>query len=227
MNLSTSTPTVSPVARILLVDDHPLVRRGFGELISARSDMEVCGEAADADAAMEQIEATQPDLVVVDISLADINGIELIKRIRGKDDGIKILVASMHDESIYAERALRAGATGYVNKEVATDKVIEAILQVLSGQVYLSSTMTDDLLHRVVTGATGETSPVDMLSDRELEVFEKIGRGMTTREIAEMLKLSVKTIETHREHIKIKMRLRNAAELTRAAVQWVLENDRT
>jgi len=212
------------VSRILIVDDHPLVRRGLGGLIASEPDLEVVGEAAGATEALELLESLKPDLMVIDISLGDVNGIELIKRIRSKDEETKLLVSSMHDETIYAERALRAGATGYVNKEVATETLVEAIRQVLTGQVYLSSEMTGDLLQRVVTGATGETSAVDGLSDRELEVFEKIGSGMTTREIAELLNLSVKTIETHREHIKIKLRLRNAAELTRGAVQWVLES---
>ncbi len=209
----------------MIVDDHPLVRRGLAQLIDAQDKLSICGEAGDAAEATQKLEELNPDLIIVDISLGGVNGIELIKRIRAKDDDVKILVSSMHDESIYAERALRAGASGYVNKEVATETVIQAIRNVLEGEHYFSADLTGELMKRVVSGTAGEGSPVDSLSDREIEVFEKIGKGMMTREIAELLKLSVKTIETHREHIKIKLRLRNAAELTRAAVQWVLENE--
>jgi len=211
-------------ARVMIVDDHPLVRRGLAQLIESQERLTICGEASDANEATQKLPLLEPDLMIVDISLEGVNGIELIKRIRAKNDKVKILVSSMHDESIYAERALRAGATGYVNKVVATETVIEAIRTVLSGEHYFSADLTGELMKRVVSGNVGEGSPVNTLSDREIEVFEKIGKGMMTREIAELLKLSVKTIETHREHIKIKLRLRNAAELTRAAVQWVLEN---
>jgi len=212
-------------ARVMIVDDHPLVRRGLAQLIDSQEALTICGEAGDAAEATPRLDELKPDLMIVDISLGGVNGIELIKRIRAKSNEVKILVSSMHDESIYAERALRAGASGYVNKEVATETVIEAIRTVLTGEHYFSSDLTGSLMKRVVDGTAGDGSPVDALSDREIEVFEKIGKGMMTREIAELLKLSVKTIETHREHIKIKLRLRNAAELTRSAVQWVIENE--
>ena len=211
-------------ARILIVDDHPLVRRGLTELFNGEDDLEVCGEAAGATDAIEAVKKLKPDLLIIDISLEDTNGIELIKRLRAQNVESKMLVSSMHDESLYAERALRAGAQGFVNKEVATENVLEAVRKVLTGAVYLSNEMTGNLLQRVVDGTDGaDRSSIETLSDRELEVFERIGDGLTTREIAEKLDLSVKTIETHREHIKIKLRLRNSVELTRRAVQWVLE----
>ncbi len=211
--------------RILIVDDHPLVRSGLGELISADPDLEVCGEASDANEAMQQIAATKPDLMVVDISLKTGNGIDLIKRVKAKQLGIKMLVSSMHDESLYAERSLSAGAMGYISKQEATEKVIEAIHQVLNGQVYLSAEMSGRLLHRMVSGSAAlEQSPIETLSDRELQVFEQIGQGFTTRQIAGGLHLSVKTIETYRENIKNKLSLKNTSELSRHAVQWVIEN---
>jgi DNA-binding NarL/FixJ family response regulator len=210
-------------ARILIVDDHPIVRRGLRQLIGSEPDLEVCGEAADAPDAMQKVVETHPDLVIVDISLQSGNGIELIKQIKAYDARIKMLVSSMHEESLYAERSLRAGAMGYVNKEAAPESLIEAIRQVLKGGVYLSGGMTDRLLRRVVTGEDVQRYSVENLSDRELEVFELIGAGLATRQIAEKLHLSIKTIETHRENIKAKLALANSSELARRAVQWVLE----
>lgn len=219
-----TTKNKQETSRILIVDDHPLVRRGLSELFNGEDDLEVCGEAAGATEAIEKIKELKPDLLIIDISLEDTNGIELIKRLRSQNVKAKMLVSSMHDESLYAERALRAGAQGFVNKEVATEHVINAVRKILGGGVYLSSEMTGNLLQRVVDGTDGaDKSSIETLSDRELEVFERIGDGLTTREIAGKLGLSVKTIETHREHIKIKLRLRNSVELTRRAVQWVLE----
>ena len=214
-----------PPARIYLVDDHALVRHGLRELISQESDLEVCGDAADAAVALADIERFAPDLVVIDISLKGGNGIDLIKRIRPHLPNTKMLVASMHDESLYAERALHAGAHGYINKQEATETVIEAIRHVLDGQVYLSPAMTGQVLKRLAGGETVSSSPsVDRLTDRELQVFELVGQGLSTRAIAAQLHLSVKTIETYREHIKVKLGLKNAAELNRYAVQWTLEN---
>lgn len=219
-----ATKKKKKAAQILIVDDHPLVRRGLTELFNGEADLEVCGEASGAIEAIEQVKKLKPDLLIIDISLEDTNGIELIKRLRSQNVESKMLVSSMHDESLYAERALRAGAQGFVNKEVATEHVLEAVRKVLDGNVYLSNEMTGNLLQRVVDGNdVADRSSIETLSDRELEVFERIGDGLTTREIAEKLSLSVKTIETHREHIKIKLRLRNSVELTRRAVQWVLE----
>jgi DNA-binding NarL/FixJ family response regulator len=210
--------------RILIVDDHPIVRQGMRLLIDAQPDLSVCGEAEGLSQAMQLYRETKPDLLVVDISLENGNGIELIKELIAQNDRQKILVCSMHDETLFAERALRAGAKGYVNKEEATDQLIEAIHRVASGRVYLSSRMTDRMLCRQVGGNDEEPkSAIETLSDRELEVFEQIGHGITTRQIAEKLHLSPKTVETYRENIKHKLNLSNAAELTQHAVQWVLE----
>ena len=188
-------------SRILIVDDHPIVRRGLRELIAHTPDLEVCGEAADIAEALQQVKSTRPDLVVVDVSLKSGSGIELIKQIKALDARIKMLVSSVYDESLYAERALRAGAMGYINKEEALDNIIGAIRQVLSGRVYLSGDMTNRMLFRSVNGEKGERSSIDTLSSRELEIFELIGRGCTTSQIASKLHRSVKTIEAHRESI--------------------------
>jgi DNA-binding NarL/FixJ family response regulator len=211
--------------RILIVDDHPIVRQGLALLIANEPDLEVCGEAADAAEAIQLLTTARPDLIVVDISLHSGNGIELIKQIKARDEHARMLVSSMHDEALFAERALRAGAMGYVNKAEATEKVLEAIRQVLRGKIYLSPRMTERMLCRAVGSEENlESSPIDTLSDRELEVFELIGQGLTTRQIANKLHLSPKTVETYRENIKSKLNLTNATELTRHAVQWTLEN---
>ena len=221
-----STTMLKTKAKILIVDDHPLVRVGLGQLISHEADMEVCGDARDADEALEKVKSLQPNLVVVDISLQQGNGIELTKLLKARYPHIKVLVSSMHDESLFAERALHAGALGYISKQEGTDLVLEAIRRVLGGKIYLSAEMTDQLLHRLGNHRTDvlERPSLESLSDREWEVFEMIGRGMSTRQIAEQLHLSIKTIETHREHIKEKLSLANGAELTRRAVQWVLQD---
>jgi DNA-binding NarL/FixJ family response regulator len=211
--------------RVVIVDDHPIVRHGLTQLIQTEADLEVVGEAAEAGEAMQLVEATNPDLVVLDISLRGTNGIELIKQIRARNSTIKLLVSSMHDESLYAERALRAGAMGYIKKEVVTDQIIAAIRTLLGGKIYLSDHITDRILHRVVAGQEElGGSMVDGLSDRELEVFELIGQGLGTRQIAKQLHLSVKTIETYREHIKAKLNIHTASELAQHAVQWALEH---
>lgn len=215
----------SELARIMIVDDHALVRHGLAQLISDEPDMEVCGEAEDVDGAMRQLKSANPDLIIIDISLKSCNGIDLIKQVRSRNSKIKMLIASMHDETLFAERVLHAGANGYINKQEATEKVIDAIRQVLDGHVFLSPEMNDRLIRGLVNGNSEPGAPaVAKLSDRELEVFESIGQGKSTREIAARLHLSVKTIETHREHIKSKLNLKNGAELNRHAVQWVLEN---
>ena len=216
--------TTKKAFRILIVDDHPMVREGLIARISRHSDLEVCGEAADIPEALVQLKEAIPDLVIVDISLKAGSGIDLIKQIKAQHEGTKMLVASMYDESLYAERALRAGAMGYINKQEMAEKVILAIRRVLSGKMYLSPQMTDRILHRALGGGDAEGSPVGSLSDRELEIFGLIGQGRTTREIAGELHLSIKTVETHRENIKAKLNVKNSAELGRHAVQWVLEN---
>jgi len=210
--------------RVVIVDDHPLVRRGLAKLISDQSDLELIGEASDAGEAITLIADEKPDLVVIDISLSDMSGLELIKQVKARDPDVKMLVSSMHDESLYAERALRAGAMGYVNKSEAPDKVIDAIRTVLGGNMHLSSQMTDRMLRRVAHGDdVTESTSIDTLSDRELEVFDLIGEALTTREIAERLHLSPKTVETYREHIKDKLNLKNSNELVQHAVTWKLQ----
>lgn len=214
----------APAGRILLVDDHALVRRGLAEMIDREPDLEVCGEAADASRALDLIETAEPELVIVDITLKEGSGLELIKQIKVRHPSVRMLVLSMHDEKIYAERALRAGATGYLNKEEPADNVIEAIREVLAGRIYLSGQMADRILHRLVDReADLERSPIDALSDRELEVLELIGRGLTTRQIARELRLSRKTVDTYRENLKAKLQLSTAAELVRFAVAWTLD----
>lgn len=213
------------MARIMIVDDHPMIRHGLAQLLSEQEDWEVCCEADNPADAIRAFDTQQPDLVIIDISLKNGNGIELIKELKSLNSEAKMLVSSMHDESLFAERALRAGAMGYINKQEASDRMVEACRQVLGGRVYLSPRMSDRMLHRMIRpGEDVNHSPVDSLSDRELEVFELIGRGKTTRQIAAKLNLSPKTVETYRENIKTKLDLSNGTELTCHAVQWVLEN---
>ncbi len=212
--------------RIMIVDDHPLMRRGFFDAISEVHAFEVCGEASCAAGAWETLESLrpQPDLMIIDLALPDMSGLDLVKKIDASIYNVRMLVVSMHDESLFAERCLRAGAMGYVSKTVAPEQVVEAMHQVLDGEVYLSPKMTRRLLKDVARGGRDESSSIERLSDRELEVFAWIGRGLTTREIADKLHLSIKTIETYRENIKNKLGVRTSAELVRSAVQWVLEN---
>ena len=211
-------------ARIFIVDDHPLVRSGFHQLIAGEPDLSVCCEAGSVAEALEQLTVHEPDLAIVDISLPDGNGLDLIKRMRARAPHMGVLVASMHDEDLLAERALRAGAMGYINKQEAAEQVIGAIRQILKGRIYVSEAVAERLLRSVADhGGDVQHSPVEFLSDRELEVFDLIGRGLGTGDIAERLHLSVKTIETYRANIKKKLRLKTAAELSRSAIQWSLE----
>jgi len=213
------------MTRILIVDDHPLVRAGFAQLIGDCPDLEVCGEAGDMAEALKQIDATSPDLAIIDLSLAGGSGLDLIEHIKSRDKKILMLVASMHDETLYAERVLAAGARGYINKQEAQDRIIQAIRQVLGGKVYLSQQMTERLLRGMVD-ASGEKRDIDSLSNRELQVFELIGQGVTTSQMAGQLNLSTKTIETHQAHIKKKLGLGSAHELTQRAIRWVMEQER-
>ena len=206
---------------ILLVDDHPIVRQGLAEMIDQQPDIHVCGTAEDVHKALDAVEKYKPDLVIADISLKGSNGIELLKNIKIRYPRMLVLVLSMHDESLYAVRALRAGAAGYIMKQEATEKVLTAIRQVLNGEIYLSEKMEKKMMHQLVGGRTTRTgSPIEDLSDRELEVFGLIGQGHGTRQIAEELHLSIKTIESHRAHIKEKLHLKNATELVQHAIQW-------
>lgn len=207
---------------VLIVDDHPIVRQGLAQLINQELDLHVCGQAEDVHQALQAIRALSPDMVVVDISLKETSGIELIKDIKVQYPSLPVLTLSMHDESIYAERAMRAGAKGYIMKQEATEKVVTAIRRVLAGEVYVSDGMAAKMVGKLIAGpAKAGGSPVDRLSDRELEVFRLIGAGYGTREMAEKLHLSVKTIETYRAHIKEKLDLIDANELLRTAITWV------
>jgi DNA-binding NarL/FixJ family response regulator len=215
-----------PPARVLIVDDHPAVREALSIRISKVPDLVVCGEAEDEGGALQLVSSLKPDVAIIDISLKAGDGIDLIKRIKARDEKVRMLVWSMHSESLYAERALRAGALGYITKEQATDRIVEAIRQVLDGRVYLSPAMTEKLLQRAV-GDGGDRlgrSPVESLSDRELEVFKLIGRGVKTQEIAAGLHLSIKTVETYRDRIRSKLDLADGVELARYAMQWVMDN---
>jgi DNA-binding NarL/FixJ family response regulator len=215
---------------VLIVDDHPIVRQGLAQVINQEKDLEVCGQAEDAHEAMEAIRQLNPDMVIVDISLKDTSGMELIKDLKIRHPDLPVLTLSMHDEAVYGERALRAGARGYVMKQEATGKVVTAIRRVLAGEVYVSDGLSAKMVSKLVGGgARTASSPADSLSDRELEVFRMIGEGFGTREMAEKLHLSVKTVETYRAHIKDKLGLQDANELLRTAIQWVnagLERER-
>lgn len=208
--------------RILVVDDHPIFRHGLGQLIGQEDDLEVCGEAEDYHGALKAVEALNPDMIVVDITLKDMSGIDLIKEVHRSRKGMPMLVISMHDESLYAERAFRAGARGYVMKQEASESVVKAIRHVLSGGIYASRKVTENILTRFIEGS-GEPSesPLKELTDREIEVFQLIGEGLSISEIGHRLHLSVKTIGTYRERIKEKLNLKNATELLRYALNWV------
>jgi DNA-binding NarL/FixJ family response regulator len=217
-----ATEATNGKIRILLVDDHAVVRFGIAQLINRQPDMTVCGEEEDASRALGAIATLKPQLVIADISLKDSSGLELMRNIKAQYAGLPILVVSGHDESVYAEIAFRAGALGYLMKEEALDKIVMAIRRVLSGAIYVSDTLAAKMLQQQIRGQTSiNESPVKDLSDRELEVFQLIGQWKTTRDIAEELHLSVKTIEYYREQIKRKLSLKNAAELTQRATAWV------
>ena len=218
-------PALSIKTRVFIVDDHPLLRKGLGELINQQSDMIICGEADDAPEGLKAISTVRPDLVIVDISLKSQNGIELIKNIKAFDSSIQILVLSMHDEAIYALRVLKAGAKAYVMKQEVVEKVMEAIRRIRTGKVFVSERVAAQMLSQVVDGGDpSRESPVDTLSDRELEIVTMIGSGIATREIAKRLGISIKTVESHRAHIKEKLNLVNATQLVQWCVRWVEQN---
>ena len=210
--------------KILIVDDHPVVRDGLIAQLATQDDLEVCGEAEDIVGALALIESTQPDVVIIDISLKNGSGIDLVKRIRSRNESLRLLVWSMYPENLYAERALRAGAQGYVHKGRSTREILDALRAVLDGKVYLSGDQADRLLRRLVTGQGIERSPVDSLSDRELEAFELMGHGLNTEQIAEKMHISPKTVETYRARIKEKLNLTNLTSLIQRATQWVMES---
>jgi DNA-binding NarL/FixJ family response regulator len=210
--------------RILIVDDHPLVREGLTMRLSMQPDLQVCGAAASEDEALSLVNTLSPDLVLIDISLKSGNGIDLVKQIKSRHPSVKMLVVSGFNESLYAERALRAGALGYLHKQESSEKLLDAVSTVLSGKRFISAAMSERLLNQAIGAAAAAGSPIERLSNRELEVFRLIGEGLSTGAIAERLFISPHTIDTHRENIKRKLSLAEAGELTRTAVQWVLEN---
>src|SRR5450432_3619237 len=208
---------------VLLVDDHPIVRQGLALLIDRESDLSVCGEAEGANSAFQAIATLRPDVVVLDISLNGRDGLDVLKEIRTKTTNLPVVILSMHDESIYAERAMRAGANGYIMKQEATEKVLVAIRRILQGEVYLSDRLTSTMLQQFVHGTSApKSSPLLNLTDRELEVFRLMGEGRGTRQIADELHLSVKTIESYQAHLKEKLALRNARELLQHAIEWTV-----
>jgi DNA-binding NarL/FixJ family response regulator len=207
--------------RIFIVDDHPMMRQGLVQLIGAETDLTICGEAENAERALDAINSLKPDLVLADISLPGKNGLELIKDFQALQPGLPVLVISMHDESLYAGRVLRAGGRGYIMKQEGGKKLMQAIRQVLDGKIYVSEKMSADILETFSGNRAGsEGSPVEKLTDREFEVFQFIAQGKGTRDIAQKLHLSVKTVEVHRANIKAKLKLKSASELIRFAVRW-------
>jgi DNA-binding NarL/FixJ family response regulator len=218
--------TMSEKARVVVVDDHPLFRERLCQLINNEPDMEICGEADNAQEAIQIIRETSQNLAIIDITLKTSSGLELIKSIKALSIGVPVLVLSMHDESLYAERALRAGASGYITKSQEAAQVLLAVRSVLIGKIYLSEEMTSGFLKSLAaTGTKGIARPVDRLTDRELQVLDLIGRGRTTRDIAQLLKLGVATVDTYRARIKEKMNFRNAMELQHFAIRWISERE--
>jgi DNA-binding NarL/FixJ family response regulator len=215
------------VRRVFVVDDHPMIREGLAAQIANEPSFELCGHAEDVVEAVSRVADAAPDLVIVDISLKSGNGIDLVKRLKAKDPTLIILVWSMYPENLYAERALRAGARGYVNKGKSASQIMDAIRTVIDGKTYLSTEMSEKLLGRVIGNPTAEKpSSVEKLTDRELEAFELLGQGLTTQQIAARMHVSHKTVETYRARIKEKLGLTNSIELIQRAVQWVMEKTR-
>jgi DNA-binding NarL/FixJ family response regulator len=213
--------------QILLVDDHPVVRDGLTTIINHQRDLNVCGGADDAHQALKAISELKPDIVVVDISLKNSDGIELTKSIKAKYPKLRVLVLSVHDESIYAERALRAGARAYLMKEVVSENIVKAIRSVSKGEIYVSDTISKKFLHKIAGDKAATTkTPVENLSDREFEIFRLIGEGYKASQIAKKLHLSVKTIETYRERLKEKLNITDASKLLRYAIKWVSSDDK-
>jgi DNA-binding NarL/FixJ family response regulator len=221
-----STLVKQRTVRIAVIDDHALVREGLCALIAKHADLEVCGQAETTNDALALIGSTHPHVAIVDISLKNSNGIELIERIKARYEAVRIIVASMHDELVYAERALQAGAMGYVHKQQTSERIIDAIRAVMAGRVFVSDGVSDRLLARAAQFGSVEHSPIEALSNRELQVLELIGQGLATRKIAEQLHLSTKTIDTYRQNIKRKLNLADAAEVNHYAAQWVLNEVR-
>ena len=207
--------------KILIADDHAVVRAGLKHLIETESDFTVCAEAKDGAEALELFSKLHPDIAIVDIGMPGMNGLELIKNLKNRSAQFPILVVSMYDESVYAERVLHAGAKGYLMKKESAEKIIDALRKILSGKVYLSATMSEKILSRMSNAKSAQSSAVDLLSDRELEVFQMIGRGCKSAQIADELSIGVKTVESYREQIKLKLQIDRSAELTQYAIGWV------
>jgi DNA-binding NarL/FixJ family response regulator len=217
-----AAPAAPAKKKILLVDDHPFMRAGLGSLIDRQPDMHVCGEAGNPTEAFQQLSRTQPDLVLTDLTMPGRSGLEFIKDLRAAEPTLAILVVSMHDEIVQAERALRAGARGYIMKEAGGENLLAAIRQVLRGEVYVSPRMSARILENLSGGKPrGSSSPIEKLTDREFEIFQLIGQGKSTRDIAEQLHLSTKTVDVHRSHIKEKLELHDVTALIRFAVRWL------
>lgn len=208
-------------ARILIVDDHPIVREGMAHFINAQDDLQMCGTASDAEEALAAIPSCAPDLAIVDVTLRGDSGLELVKTVRHRYPELRILVMSMHDEFVFAERALHAGANGYLMKLEATEHILDAIRKILDGSIYLSAAMHSEIAQRMLTRRSSPRGPIASLSDREFEILHLIALGFGTRQIAEKLNRSVKTIEAHRANLKDKLRLPTGADLVRFAVQWL------
>lgn len=209
------------MSRVIIVDDHPIFRMGMGELLNQEDDFDVCGLAEDIASARKIIAEQSPDLAIVDITLGGDNGLDLVKEISARKQSLSVLVLSMHDEQVWAERAIRAGAKGYIMKKEASENVISALRNIREGKIHVSATIMDRLLDRLQLQPDKPTAPtVERLTDRELEVFRLIGAGLSTREIAEQMKLGVKTIGTYRDRVKQKLEIKTAAELIRRAVLW-------
>jgi DNA-binding NarL/FixJ family response regulator len=212
--------------RVIIVDDHPLLRRGMASLLSDQPDLDVCGEAQDARGALQAMRDLTPDVALIDINLPGANGLELIKLMLAEQPKLRILVVSMHDESLYALRSLRAGAKGYLMKAEALEQMVSAVRRVAQGDIYVTLRFSERLVFKAIQSLEGGLgSPVDRLSDRELEVLRLLGKGLGTRDIAHSLHLSVKTIETHRAHIKEKLGFKEAAEMVRFAIDWVVHEE--
>jgi DNA-binding NarL/FixJ family response regulator len=206
---------------VLIVDDHPIVRQGLRQLINREEDLNVCGEASDVKEARDVLKSLNPDVVILDLSLKDSDGLELLKDIRGRDQKLPVLVLSMHDEAIYAERLLGAGANGYIMKQAAADQLLTAVRRVLTGGVYVSEAVGATMIEKyAANGRSKPSDPLNKLSNRELQVLNLVGRGQTTRQVAENLNLSVKTVESHRQRIKKKLGLQTASQLVQYAINW-------
>jgi DNA-binding NarL/FixJ family response regulator len=219
----TTDSSLQPCYRVAIVDDHPIVRQGLCQAVSRAADLQVCAEASGVVEALQKIDGACPDILVIDLSLDGEDGIDLIDYAKSRAPSIKILVYSAYDEETFAGRVLRAGALGFINKREPISKVVDAIRQVLRGEVYLSPQMTKTLLHRAAIGQTLDSEPLGTLSDRELQVFRLIGEGLSTLQIAGKLQLSPKTVESHRKTIKQKLNIETSTQLSRRAFQWVME----